>query len=128
MGVAVFTNGSDGSVGTNLATRALDLLCPALRRSAARATPAMQGPPGWARYAGKYRWILGDAEIGFTHGMLSLRVPGPGGWEDVRLTPDGENFRMHGGQVHGEALRFVADKDGVVRRAWLGPHPYDRVE
>ncbi len=128
LGVAVFTNGSDGSVGTNLATRAHDLLGPALRRIAARATAPMRGPPAWARYAGKYRWVLGDAEIGFAHGVLSLRTPLGNGWEDVRLTPEGENFRMHGGQVHGEALRFVTDPDGVVRRAWLGPHPYDRVE
>jgi CubicO group peptidase (beta-lactamase class C family) len=127
LGVAVFTNGSDGMVGNSLATQALDLLSPVVRRIAARGEEKMRGPAEWARYAGRYRWVLGDAEIGFEHGVLSLKVPNGAAWEDVRLTPEGEDFRMHGGQVRGEKLRFVADQDGVVRRAWLGPHPYDRV-
>ena len=37
LGVVVFTNGSDGSVGINLSNHALDLLVPVVRRMAARA-------------------------------------------------------------------------------------------
>jgi hypothetical protein len=43
------------------------------------------------------------------------------------LEPENGEFRMQGGQVHGEMLRFVTDSNGTVRRAWLGPHPYDRI-
>jgi hypothetical protein len=71
--------------------------------------------------------VLGDAEVRFERRVLSLTVPAGSGWETVGLVPVGEHqFRMLGGQVHGEVLRFVMDGD-VARRAWLGPHPHDRI-
>ena len=128
LGVAVFTNGSDGKVGTTIATRALDLLAPAARRIVARGRVVAPAPPAWARYAGRYRWVLGDAEVVRSSGVLSLIVPKDLGWETVELVAEGEHaFRMLGGQVRGELLRFVVDDDGGVRRAWIGPHPHDRI-
>ncbi len=128
LGVAVFTNGSDGNVGNTIATRALDLLSPAVRRIRARRAVPATGPAEWARYVGRYRWVLGDAEVTFERGVLTLEVPNGPAWESIMLTPAGEHtFHMTGGQVHGELLRFVLDANGVVRRAWLGPHPHDRI-
>ena len=128
VGVAVFTNGSDGTVGTTLATRALDVLAPAVRRIASRRTPIVRGPAQWSRYAGRYRWVLGDAEVVFDCGVLSLNLPNGLTWETIGLVPEGEHaFRMLGGQVRGELLRFVIDGDDSVRRAWIGPHPHDRI-
>ena len=32
-----------------------------------------------------------------------------------------------GSQVRGELLRFVPDAAGAFNRAWVGPHPHDRI-
>jgi len=103
LGVAVFTNGSDGSVGVNLSSHALDLLVPVVRRIAARATPAPAPmPPEWDRYLGRYRWVLGDMEIVRRDGQLVMLAPGtlPSGgatMETVWLVPEREHeFRLMG--------------------------------
>lgn len=129
LGVAVFTNGSDGSVGVNLSNHALDLLVPVVRRIAARAEvkPAPM-PPEWDRYLGHYRWVLGDMEIVRRDGQLVMLAPDGEGTEVVTLVPEGEHcFRLLGSQVRGETLRFIPDASGRITRAWTGPHPHDRV-
>jgi D-alanyl-D-alanine carboxypeptidase len=135
LGVAVFTNGSDGSVGVNLSSHALDLLGPVVRRIAARAAPAAAPMPAeWDRYLGRYRWVLGDMEIVRRDGQLAMLVQGtlPHGGpslETVALVPAGEHaFRLLGSQVRGELLRFVPDADGRFTRAWVGPHPHTRID
>lgn len=134
LGVAVFTNGSDGSVGVNLSSHALDLLAPVVRRMAARAAPAPTPMPAeWDRYLGRYRWVLGDMEIVRRDGQLVMLAPGTlptGGatMDTVTLAPEGKHaFRLLGSQVRGELLRFVADGSGRFSRAWVGPHPHDRI-
>ena len=134
LGVAVFTNGSDGSVGVNLSSHALDLMVPVVRRMAVRVTPAPGPMPAeWDRYLGRYRWVLGDMEIVRRDGQLVMLSPGTlptGGavMETVSLVPEGEHaFRLLGSQVRGELLRFVADGSGRFNRAWVGPHPHDRI-
>jgi CubicO group peptidase (beta-lactamase class C family) len=129
LGVAVFTNGSDGSVGINLTNHALDLLVPVARRIAARAVvkPAPM-PAEWDRYLGRYRWVLGDMEIVRRDGQLVMLAPDGDGIETVALVPAGEGeFRLLGSQVRGEKLRFVSDAAGTVVRAWVGPHPHARL-
>lgn len=135
LGVAVFTNGSDGSVGMNLSSHALDLLVPVARRMAARAAVAPAPmPAAWDRYLGRYRWVLGDMEIVRRDGQLVMLVPGTlphGGatMETVALVPEGEHaFRLLGSQVRGELLRFVPDAAGRFTRAWVGPHPHARID
>jgi len=129
LGVAVFTNGSDGNVGVNLTNHALDLLVPVVRRIAARAVvrPAPM-PADWDRYLGRYRWVLGDMEIVRRDGQLVMLAPDGDGTEVVSLVPEGTHaFRLLGSQVRGELLRFMPDAYGVIARAWAGPHPYDRI-
>jgi CubicO group peptidase (beta-lactamase class C family) len=129
LGVAVFTNGSDGSVGVNLSNHALDLLVPVARRIAARAVakPAAM-PAEWDRYLGRYRWVLGDMEIARRDGQIVMLSPDGDAIEVVTLVPEGEHaFRLMGSQVRGELLRFIPDASGAIVRAWAGPHPYDRI-
>lgn len=129
LGVAVFTNGSDGSVGVNLTNHALDLLVPVARRIAARAAVAPAPMPAeWDRYLGRYRWVLGDMEIVRRDGQLVMLAPDGDGIETVALVPDGAHaFRLLGSQVRGEQLRFVPDAAGNIARAWVGPHPHERI-
>jgi CubicO group peptidase (beta-lactamase class C family) len=128
LGVVVFTNGSDGNVGIGWAARALDLLAPVFRARAQRTSAVTDVPTLWQSYVGRYRWVLGDMEIFVRGGELLMLAPAPPGVEEVRLVPEGEAcFRMLGGSVHGETLRFVADPDGRICRAWVGPHPHDRL-
>ena len=129
LGVAVFTNGSDGSVGVNLSNHALDLLVPVARRIAARNAPrSAPMPAGWDRYLGRYRWVLGDMEIVRRDGQLVMLAPDGDGIETVALVPEREHeFRLLGSQVRGELLRFLPDAAGAFTRAWVGPHPHDRI-
>jgi hypothetical protein len=72
-------------------------------------------------------------EIVRRDGQLVMLSPGTlptGGavMETVSLVPEGEHaFRLLGSQVRGELLRFVADGSGRFNRAWVGPHPHDRI-
>ena len=129
LGVAVFTNGSDGNVGIGWAARALDILAPVFRaRTPAVAPAASAAPASWQGFVGRYRWVLGDMEIFVRGGELLMLAPAPPGEVEVRLVPEGEaSFRMLGGSVHGETLRFVAGPDGRIVRAWVGPHPHARL-
>jgi D-alanyl-D-alanine carboxypeptidase len=130
VGVAVFTNGSDGTVGMTVSARMLDLLVPVARRIAARraASAAAAAPAEWQRYVGRYRWVLGDAEVVQRDGDLLLFVANGAATDTVRLQPEAEHvFRMPGGPLRGEQLRFVVDGSGPARRAWVGPHPHDRI-
>jgi CubicO group peptidase (beta-lactamase class C family) len=130
LGSAVFTNGSDGAVGLTWSARALDLLAPIVRQRRVEATgrAADSVPEAWYRYVGRYRWVLGDMEIAVRGGELVLMLPNGLATEEVRLQPEAEHvFRMPGGNVRGERLRFVADGSGRVARAWVGPHPHDRI-
>ena len=129
LGVAVFTNGSDGNVGNGVAARLLDLLVPVVRRVSARQVPPVSAAPAeWGRYVGRYRWVLGDAEVALSGGRLLLTVSAGSGTETMTLRPEAEHvFRMPGGQLRGESLRFVVDGPGPARRAWVGSHPHDRI-
>ena len=129
LGVAVFTNGSDGSVGVNLSSHALDLLVPVARRIAARAVARPEPMPAdWDRYLGRYRWVLGDMEIVRRDGQIVMLSPDGEAIEQVTLVPEGNHaFRLLGSQVRGELLRFIPDASGAIVRAWAGPHPYDRI-
>ena len=129
LGVAVFTNGSDGNVGNGVAARTLDLLVPVVRRVRGRqAPPAPTAPAEWQRYVGRYRWVLGDAEVQLAAGRLLLTVAAGSGTETMVLEPEAAHvFRMPGGQLRGETLRFVVDGPGPARRAWVGSHPHDRI-
>lgn len=129
LGVAVFTNGSDGSVGLRWSARALDLLVPIIRRGSA---PQPTDPPtaadAWQSYVGRYRWVLGDMEVVIRGGNLVLLLPNGAAVEEVRVRAESEHvFRMLGGSVRGERLRFIPDDRGRISRAWVGPHPHDRV-
>ena len=129
VGVAVFTNGSNGDVGVSLSNRMLDLLVPAVHRITARhAPPVAPAPAEWQRYAGRYRWVLGDAEVHLRDGRLILEVVNRGELETVVLQPEATHvFRMPSGPQRGETLRFIAEGNAPAHRAWLGPHPHDRI-
>jgi D-alanyl-D-alanine carboxypeptidase len=129
VGVAVFTNGSDGNVGVSISNRMLDLLVPAARRlTARRAPPAKSAPLEWQRYVGRYRWVLGDAEVHLRDGRLILEVPNRSTVETIVLQPESSHtFRMPTGPQRGETLRFIVDGNAPAHRAWLGPHPHDRI-
>jgi hypothetical protein len=130
LGVAVLTNGSDGSVAHAVATRALDLLVDVSRQAGdrRRVVPPAPAPAAWHGYAGRYRWFLGDADIVVRDGQLLLLIPDGATTETVRLEPvaAGE-FWMPTGPQRGEMLRFILGDGGRVRRVWVGPHPYDPV-
>ncbi len=129
VGVAVFTNGSDGNVGINISARMLDLLVPVARRIAARRSTVPTGttPAEWERYVGRYRWALGDIEVMLRDGGLVLLVRNGTVTDAVRVQPESEHiFRMPAGPQRGETLRFIVDGDGPAQRAWVGPHPHDR--
>jgi len=127
LGIAVFTNGSDGTVGQKWATRALDLLAPICRQSEAPAPPTAM-PEAWRAYVGRYRWALGDVEVVIRGDELILLSPLGLGVEEVKLRPESDQvFRLLGGSVHGERLRFIPDAGGRIARAWVGPHPHDRI-
>lgn len=131
IGVAVFTNGSDGHVASAIASRALDLLVPVARRAAARTEPSRRAdvPAAWLRARGRYRWVLGDAEFGVLNGSPVLRLVSGPNMEEVRLEPEAEGtFRMPSGPVRGERVRFLTDAEGHVTRMWVGPHPYEPVD
>jgi len=34
---------------------------------------------------------------------------------------------MPSGPQRGETLRFIAEGNAPAHRAWLGPHPHDRI-
>lgn len=130
LGVAVFTNGSDGNVGLAITGRALDLLVPVVRRAAVRQPvgPAPAVPAAWQRYVGRYRWALGDMEVAIRDESLLLLLPVGPVLEEIRLEAQAEHvFAMPTGPVRGECLRFVVDGAGRVTRAWVGPHPHDRL-
>jgi len=129
LGVAVFTNGSDGTVGNSISARVLDLLVPVARRLAARqASPVPPAPAEWQRYVGRYRWVLGDAEVALRNDRLVLFVANGAAIDEVVLQPEAEHiFRMPSGPQRGETLRFIVDGAGPARRAWIGPHPHDRL-
>lgn len=129
VGVAVFTNGSDGKVGMSISDRLLDLLVPAARRIAARRPLGVSpAPPEWQRYVGRYRWVLGNAQVALRDGHLILLVDNRDEVDTVVLQPEAEHvFRMPGGPQRGETLRFIVDGPGPARIAWIGPHPHDRI-
>lgn len=130
LGVAVFTNGSDGSVAQSIATWALDLLVDVTHQASSRRrvmTPTPV-PAAWWSYAGRYRWFLGDADIVIRDGQLLLLVSEGAATETVPLDPVADaDFWMPTGPQRGELLRFILGDDRRVRRVWVGPHPYDPV-
>jgi CubicO group peptidase (beta-lactamase class C family) len=130
LGVAVFTNGSDGNVGLTIATQALDLLVPVARHVAARRSVTLPAavPARWEPYVGRYRWVLSDMEVVTQEDRLVLRLPNGPVVEEVPLQAEAEHvFWMPTGTMRGERLRFVVGSAGQVTGAWVGPHPYDRI-
>jgi CubicO group peptidase (beta-lactamase class C family) len=112
LGIALFIN-SNGDLGA-VTTKALEMLAPVVRHSAAHAT-AMTTPPApaaWRRYTGQY----GSFEVAIVDGKLigrSWETPG----EVVTFEPVAEHlFRMRGGFLTGENVRFEVDESGRVAR------------
>lgn len=110
LGIALCIN-SNGDLKA-VAMRALEVLIPVVRRVRAQEATRPPAPPEWQRYLGQY----GSLEIALVDGQLVGRS-----WEApdevVIFEPlGGPVFRMHGGFLTGECMRFEEDAAGKVTR------------
>ncbi|MBI4166187.1 MAG: serine hydrolase [Acidobacteria bacterium] len=127
LGVAVFTNTNcDPNKLTDLA---LSILGPVIENAQERSVPQPPAAPAqWKRYVGVYAMAYGSKVcIRLRRNRLELIPAEDGIPEVVKLNPEGEHrFRMKGGSVSGEILRFEVDSDGSVNHLWMGQYPADR--
>jgi CubicO group peptidase (beta-lactamase class C family) len=114
LGIALFIN-SNGDLGT-VTTAALEMLVPVIRRVGEQAAAAARppAPAAWQRYTGRY----GSFEVSIVDGRLigrSWETPG----ETVIFEPVAGHehvFRMRGGFLTGESVRFEADASDRIAR------------
>jgi CubicO group peptidase (beta-lactamase class C family) len=124
IGVIVFTNADDGNPML-VVDKAFEWVAPAIR--AAAPSPAPPGPPpGWERYAGRYRNAWHDLQVLVVEGRLALvdpSLPDPMLFV-VWLHPLAEHtFRSetkNGFGTNAEPVVFDLDGDGRVRRLTIG--------
>jgi CubicO group peptidase (beta-lactamase class C family) len=107
--------------------QAFALVGPAIARALERprARPALD--PAWSRYIGTYTWKHADVQVMVVNGELAMIVPDASNPLEsrVRLAPTGPHtFRMVGGSVSGELLRFELDEAGKVSRLVAGSRYY----
>lgn len=121
--VIVMTNADDGEPGLYV-DKALNLLLPAIRKAVTPPQKEMRPfDPAWERYLGKYRNAWGDIEILRLDQDLAMYGP----WDPDprtcigRLRAEGERvFRVEGGGIPGELVRFEVDGDGKVVKVRTG--------
>jgi Beta-lactamase len=124
LGVIVLTNADDGNPAL-YADKAFQWVAPALLASVA--PPASTGvPPGWERYAGRYRSPWNDVQVLPVEGRLALIDPS---LPDPMLTVtwlhpvSAHTFRgetKNGFGSTGEPVIFEVGDDGTVTRLRVG--------
>jgi CubicO group peptidase (beta-lactamase class C family) len=131
IGVIVLTNADDGNP-LDFAEKAFQWVGPAILRAVAPPAPAGP-PPGWERYAGRYRSPWADLQVLAVEGRLAMVDPS---LPDPMLTVtwlepvSGSTFRSvtkNGFGSNGEPVVFEPGDDGRVRRLKVGDNYFDPV-
>jgi D-alanyl-D-alanine carboxypeptidase len=124
IGVIVLTNADDGNP-LPFAEKAFHWVAPAILKAAGPSAPAGP-PPGWERYAGRYRSPWGDAQVLLVDGRLAIidpSLPDPM-LGVIWLHPTAEHtFRGEtkiGFGSHNEPVVFIPGDDGRVARLKVG--------
>jgi len=124
IGVVVLTNADDGNP-LLFAEKAFQWVAPAILKVVVPAAPPGP-PPGWERYAGRYRSPWGDVQVLVVEGRLAMIDPSlPDPMLVVTwLHPVSEHaFRSetkNGFGSHGEPVVFSLAADGRVARVKVG--------
>ena len=124
LAVIVLINGYDADP-LFYVNQALAIVGPAMASATAPPKAAPAADPSWSSYVGTYTWKHVDAKILVLDGELTMIVPdAPNPWESrVRLTPVGPHtFKMNGGSMDGELLRFEVDASGRARKLTAGSY------
>jgi D-alanyl-D-alanine carboxypeptidase len=122
--VVVLTNADDGNP-LLFAEKAFQWVAPAILKVVVPAAPPGP-PPGWERYAGRYRSPWGDVQVLVVEGRLAMIDPSlPDPMLVVTwLHPVSEHaFRSetkNGFGSHGEPVVFSLTADGRVARVKVG--------
>jgi hypothetical protein len=123
IGVIVLTNADDGDP-VRYVDKAFEWVAPAILAGVPRSPAAP--PPGWERYAGRYRNVWGDVQVLVVKGRLALidpSLPDPMAFI-AWLHPVAEHaFRSetkNGFGNNGEPVVFELDGNARVRRLTIG--------
>jgi hypothetical protein len=107
--------------------QAFAMVGPAIARALERPRAQPTPDPAWSRYLGTYTWKHADVQVMVVNGELAMIVPDASNPLEsrVQLAPIGPHtFRMVGGSVNGERLRFEVDESGKVTRLVAGSRYY----
>lgn len=123
-GVVVLINGYD-SDPTYYVNEALNIMGPAIAKATARPKNKPVADPAWSKYTGTYTWKHVDSDILIADGELIMISPESANpWDSrVRLTPVGpDTFKMHGGSMDGELLKFDVNQAGRATKLTAGSY------
>jgi CubicO group peptidase (beta-lactamase class C family) len=124
IGVIVLTNADDGNPPL-FVDKAVQWVAPAILKSVGPAVPAGP-PPGWERYAGRFRSAWADVQVLVVDGRLAMVDPSQ---PDPLLTvawlnPVSDHTFLsetkNGFGSHGEPVVFELAADGTVARLRVG--------
>ncbi len=123
-GVIVLINGYDAEpmFYTN---QAFSIVGRAVAAATVQPKPKPVADPAWAKYVGTYSWKHVDAQILVVNGELTMISPDASNpWDSrVRLAPIGQDtFKMVGGSMDGELLKFDVNAAGQVTRLTAGSY------
>ena len=131
IGIVVLTNADDGDP-LKYVDKAFQWVAPAIVKATTPAPAA--APPGWERYAGRYRNAWGDVQVLLVEGRLAMLDPSlPDPMPNVIwLHPAGEHtFRAetrNGFGANGEPVVFELDGAGRGRRIKMGENYLTAIE
>jgi len=125
-GVIVLTNSDDGEPGF-FARKILKMILPALKKIISPAPKLRKADPAWKKYTGLYEdsgyYRTEVLVIGESLFLNGYSVPPEDDPESSikELYPEGpDTFRLSGKNGNGEIVRFEMDKNGKVKRLWIG--------
>jgi D-alanyl-D-alanine carboxypeptidase len=124
LGVIVLINGYDADPMFYV-NQAFAIVGPAIRSAIQKPQPTPVADPAWSKYVGTYTWKHVDVEIMVLDGELAMITPEAANpWESrVRLQPvASQTFKMIGGSMNGELLKFDVDQSGTATRLTAGSY------
>jgi CubicO group peptidase (beta-lactamase class C family) len=130
LGVIVLINGYDADPMFYV-NEAFSIVGRAVAAVTTQPKPTLATYPVWQQYVGTYTWKHVDVQILIIGGELTMIVPDASNpWDSrVRLKPVGPHtFKMAGGSMDGELLKFEVDSSGKVTKLTAGSYYRIRVQ